>query len=83
MGGGRGVERLASGGIREKFHFLELVRAVVSFVTKEADAVGGGVWEPTQSKCDLFQVFLALRPVLISFQIIEVATAAILGFVMY
>jgi len=80
--GGRGVERLASGGIRQKFHFLELVLAVVSFVTEEPNAVGGGVREPTESKCDLFQVFLALRPVLICFQVIEVATAAILGFVM-
>ena len=82
MGGGRGVERLASGGFREKFHSFKLVVAIVSFVTEEANAVGGGVREPTESKCDLFQVFLALRPMLISFQVIEVATAAILRFVM-
>jgi len=83
VGGGRGVERLASSSICEKFHFLKLVLTVVSFVTEEANAVRGGVREPTESKRDLFQVFLALRPVLISFQVIKVATTAILGFVVY
>ncbi len=65
--GGRGVEGLASSGICEKFHFLELALTVVSFVAEEANAVVGGIREPMETKFDLLQIFLALRPVLICF----------------
>ena len=84
--GGRRVEGLGPSGLCDKFHFLIGVglAAVVAFVTEEAKAVGCGVREPLESKCDLFQVFLALTPVLICFQVIEVAIPAILlGFVVY
>jgi hypothetical protein len=58
--------------------------AVVAFVTEKAKAVHGGVREPLESNCDLFQVFLALTPVLICFQVIEITIPAILlGFVVY
>ena len=44
----------------------------------------GGVREPLEAKCDSFQVFLALTPVLIRFQVIEVAIPAVLlGLVVY
>jgi hypothetical protein len=46
--------------------------------------VRGGVREPLEAKCDSFQVFLALTPVLIRFQVIEVAIPAVLlGLVVY
>jgi hypothetical protein len=78
--GRRGVKGLAPGGLCDKFHFLLGLglATVVAFVTEEAKAVRGGVREPLESECDSFQVFLALTPVLIRFQVIEIAIPAVL-----
>ena len=80
MGGRRRVEGLASCGLCDKFHLLLGLglATVVPFVTEEAKTVGGGVREPLEAKCDSFQVFLALTPVLICFQVIEIAIPAVL-----
>ena len=86
MGGRRGVEGLAPGGLGDHFHLILGLglAAVVTFVTEEAKTVRGGVRKPLESKCDSLQIFLALTPVLIRFQVIEVAIPAVLlRFIVY